>query len=98
MEEPDSRMSGRDSIALSVRRIGLGEPGDAALTRAVPVEAPVSIEVCGIGYAVMMATPSDLQDYAVGLALSEGLVDGAETVYSLNGPWLSLCVEVGLAL
>jgi FdhD protein len=77
-------MSDRDSVALSVRRIGLGEPGDAGLVRAVPVEAPVSIEVCGIGYAVMMATPSDLQDYAVGFALSEGLVDGPDQIRSVE--------------
>jgi FdhD protein len=84
MEEPDSRMSDRDSVELSVLRIGLGEPGDAGLVRAVPVEAPVSIEVCGIGYAVMMATPSDLEDYAVGFALSEGLVDGADQIRSID--------------
>jgi FdhD protein len=47
--------------------------GDRDLHRSVAAEAPVSIEVCGIGYAVMMATPSDLEDYAVGFALSEGL-------------------------
>jgi FdhD protein len=84
MEEPDSRMSDRDSVELSVLRIGLGEPGDAGLVRAVPVEAPVSIEVCGIGYAVMMATPSDLQDYAVGFALSEGLVEGPDQIRSVE--------------
>lgn len=27
-----------------------------------------------------------------------GLLDGAERIYSLNGPWLSLCVELGLEL
>ena len=59
----------------SVRRIGLAEPGDADLTRAIAIEAPVSVEVSGIGYAVMMATPADLEDYALGFALAEGLVE-----------------------
>ncbi|MGV1683587.1 formate dehydrogenase accessory sulfurtransferase FdhD [Sphingopyxis sp. NJF-3] len=84
VEEADSRISERDSIALAVRRIGLGEPGDAALTRAVPIEAPVSIEVCGIGYAVMMATPTDLEDYALGFAMSEGLVDGPDQIRGID--------------
>ena len=84
MEEADSRISERDSIALAVRRIGLGEPGDAALTRAVPIEAPVSIEVCGIGYAVMMATPTDLEDYGLGFAMSEGLVDGPDQIRGID--------------
>ena len=63
------------TIDLDVRRLGLGVPGDAALDRCVAVEAPVSVEVGGIAYAVMMATPADLEDYAVGFALSEGLVE-----------------------
>jgi FdhD protein len=62
------------TIDLFVRRLGFGVVADRDLRRRVPAEAPVSIEVCGIGYAVMMATPSDLEDYAVGFVLSEGLV------------------------
>lgn len=48
--------------------------------REVAVEAPVAIEVNGIGYAVMMATPSRLEDYATGFALGEGLIAGARDV------------------
>ncbi len=44
------------------------------------MEAPVAIEVNGIGYAVMMATPSRLEDYVTGFALCEGLIAGAEDV------------------
>lgn len=45
-------------------------------SRALIEEAPVAIEINGLGYAVMMATPVDLDDYAVGFCLSEGLIDG----------------------
>lgn len=48
--------------------------------RAVPVETPVAISFFGIGYAVMMATPSDLEDFAVGFARSERLIDRAAEV------------------
>jgi FdhD protein len=51
--------------------------GARALVRELAVECPVAIEVNGIGYAVMMATPADLEDYALGFALSEGLVASA---------------------
>lgn len=37
-------------------------------------EAPVAIEINGVGYAVMMATPADLHDYALGFCLSEQLI------------------------
>jgi FdhD protein len=54
------------------------------MLRHVPIEAPVAIEVCGIGYAVMMATPSHLDDYAVGFSLSEGLVTRADQIESVE--------------
>ena len=79
-------------IDLPVRRLGLAEPGDAALVRGLAVEAPVSDEVGGIGYAVMMATPVDLEDYGLGFALSEGLVETADQVeridiHPVEGGW-----------
>jgi len=45
-----------------------------ALTRPLVEEAPIAIEINGIGYAVMMATPADLADYALGFCLSEQLI------------------------
>lgn len=67
-----------------VRRMGFGATPDADLVRPVAIEAPVSIEIGGVAYAVMMATPADLRDYALGFALSEGLVASADEVQSLS--------------
>src|SRR3546814_18116939 len=72
------------SMPLPVRRIGFGGVADADLLREIAVEMPVSVEVGGIGYAVMMATPADLEDYAVGFALSEGLVERADQVERID--------------
>ena len=81
-----------DKIDLPVRRLGLAGPGDAELMRSIAVEAPVSVEVGGIAYAVMMATPADLEDYAVGFALGEGLIEtpdqiGRVDVHAIEGGW-----------
>ncbi len=69
-----------------------GSP-DAERDRAVPVETPVAIEVNGLGYAVMMATPSDLTEFATGFALSEGLAENADEVRSdiaeVEGGWIA---------
>ncbi|WP_420391548.1 formate dehydrogenase accessory sulfurtransferase FdhD [Acuticoccus sp.] len=70
-----------------VRRHADGR-GDIPERRAVPVEAPVAFEFDGLAYAVMMATPADLADFAVGFAIAERLtprhapireVDAAQT-------------------
>jgi FdhD protein len=45
------------------------------LTRAVAVEAPIQIVIGGAPFAVMMATPSDLEDFAYGFALTEQIAN-----------------------
>ena len=50
-------------------------PGDAAqATRVLANEVPVAMEFDGTPYAVMMLTPADLEDFAVGFALAERIV------------------------
>lgn len=50
--------------------------GDATgQDRAIAIEAPVAIEINGLGYAVLMATPVDLNDLAYGFVLAERLID-----------------------
>ena len=44
-------------------------------SRAVAVEAPVQIVIGGAPFAVMMATPNDLEDFGYGFVLTEQIVD-----------------------
>ena len=53
-------------------------------TRALAVETPVALVVNGSTYAVMLATPDDLEDFAVGFALSEGIVDHAGQIEAVE--------------
>jgi FdhD protein len=56
----------------------------AAQQRQVPVEMPVAVSFLGLGYAVMMATPTDLEDFAYGFARSERLIDDGADVMGIE--------------
>jgi len=62
-------------------------PADGAretVTRALAVEMPVAVEINGLGYAVMMATPADLEDFAYGFVRAERLADGTEDIIDVE--------------
>lgn len=61
------------AIMIPVRRSAYDETA-VLEQRSVPVECPIAIEISGIAYAVMMASPIDLEDFVTGFLLSEGLV------------------------
>ncbi len=52
--------------------------------RELPQEVPVAVTVNGSTLAVMMATPADLSDFALGFALTEGAIASPAEVESLE--------------
>ena len=65
---------GSIDVAVRVFSYDSGASG-LELTRAVAVEAPVQIVIGGAPFAVMMATPSNLEDFAYGFALTEQIAN-----------------------
>ncbi|MFD1701925.1 formate dehydrogenase accessory sulfurtransferase FdhD [Methylopila henanensis] len=52
--------------------------------RAVPAETPVALVYDGGTQAVMMASPADAEDFAVGFSLTEGIVGSVSEIESLE--------------
>jgi FdhD protein len=52
--------------------------------RAIPNEVAIAITYGGSTQAVMMATPSDLEDFAVGFSVTEGLIRSPADITSLE--------------
>jgi FdhD protein len=52
--------------------------------RPIPEETPVAVVYDGSTYAVMMATPEDLEDFAIGFSLTEGVVRGGADIKSID--------------
>ena len=50
----------------------------------VIVEVPIALVYNGISHAVMMATPGDIEDLALGFSLSEGVLDNAGQLHGLE--------------
>lgn len=83
--------SGPDAIpailpvtAQLLRQEADGQVRPQAQTRVLANEVPIALVFNGIAHAVMMGTPQDLEDYALGFALSEGILDSAADCYGVE--------------
>jgi FdhD protein len=60
------------------------ESGVSEGLRTIPEETALALTYNGGTYAVMMGTPQNLRDFAVGFSLSEGIVRSADDILSLD--------------
>lgn len=73
-------------VSPTVSLAGWSDQGDGALAvhRTLPEEVPVAVVINGSTLAVMMATPADIADFAIGFALTEGVIGTADDVETLE--------------
>src|SRR5690349_19698751 len=66
--------------------------------RLVAVETAVAISYGGSTQAVLMASPADLDDFAVGFTLTEGIVDDAAEIEAVERLDLDQGIELQVTL
>ena len=88
-DEADFRHGGVIGVSAkaSYRRVARTALREGAITegeRAVPEEVPVAFSYGGSTHAVMMASPADLVDFAVGFSLTEGIISTRAEIRSIE--------------
>jgi FdhD protein len=86
----------------SISSRAIGPEGARDVARSLPEEVAVAVTCNGSTQAVMMATPQDLEDFAVGFALTEGFatpgqIDSVEIVTMPNGIEARLWIDEACA-
>ena len=68
----------------TVRRQVWRDSGASEGLRTIPEETALALTYNGGTYAVMMGTPQNLRDFAIGFSLSEGIVHSPDDIESLD--------------
>jgi FdhD protein len=83
---------------VSTSRLAHRIQGAAIADRMVPEEIPVAFSFAGTTHAVMMASPADLEDFALGFCLTEGIVSSAQEIERVDVEPLDPGVDVRVHL
>lgn len=83
-------------VSAGVEVRGVGHEGPAS--DLVAEEVPVAMVYNGISHAVMMATPSDLEDFALGFSLTEGIITHADDLFDIDLEWRPEGISIEMRL
>ena len=96
MPLPQSSSSDLHPVSERPARVLEAQRSNAA-TVCLAEEVPVALVYNGISHAVMLATPADLEDFALGFSLSEGIIDSPDDLLDCETTPSDLSVSESLA-
>lgn len=75
---------GEDTGATPIRVRAWRECGPTEVGRSLAEETPIALVYDAATQAVMMATPADLEDFAIGFSLTEGLIASPDEIRAID--------------
>lgn len=67
-------------------------------TDAVAQEVPVALSYNGVSHVVMMASPTQLEEFALGFSLTEGIISGPQDIYATDISQQDQGIELALTV
>ncbi|RUV68012.1 MAG: formate dehydrogenase accessory sulfurtransferase FdhD [Mesorhizobium sp.] len=77
-------MAARRKATTQISRLAHRAGGTTAANRMVPEETPVAFSFAGTTHAVMMASPADFEDFALGFLLTEGIIAAPQEIEAIE--------------
>ena len=90
-------MTGRPAIT-QTSRLARRASGTFVANRMVPEETPIALSYGGTTHAVMMASPEDFEDFALGFSLTEGIIGSVEEIDSIEVLHLETGIDIQIRL
>ena len=91
-------MAARRKATTQISRLARRAGGTAAANRMVPEETPVAFSFAGTTHAVMMASPADFEDFALGFSLTEGIIADPAEIEAIEVEDLGAGVDIQIRL
>ncbi len=74
------------------------EGNSVCVEEKVAMETPVALVYNGISHVVMMATPHNLEELALGFSLSEGIIENTDQFYSVDIEFKAQGIELKIGI
>lgn len=91
-------MGARRKATTQITRLAHRAGGTAAANRMVPEETPVAFSFAGTTHAVMMASPANFEDFALGFSLTEGIIADPKEIEAIEVEDLGAGIDIQIRL